>query len=94
MHAQCESSTLLRTSLRRHDFMAHALNLIVAGIVIKCSIVLQIGICVREKVMFWTNQDLPLKLRSTILQFLSKQLLNISKCCVHAGAALPWLPYE
>ena len=43
---------LLRTSFKRQDFMAHALNLIVAGIVIKCSIVLQIGICVRQKVSF------------------------------------------
>ena len=49
----CEYDALLRTSFKRHDFMAHALNLIVAGIVIKCSIVLQIGnVCVREKVSF------------------------------------------
>ena len=33
--------------IKRHAFIAHALNLIVAGIVIKCSILLQIGICVR-----------------------------------------------
>ena len=39
-----EYDALLRTSFQRHDFMAHALNLIVAGIVIKCSIVSQIGI--------------------------------------------------
>ena len=45
-----EYDALLRTSFKRHEFMAHALNLIVAGIVIKCSIVLQIGIYVREKV--------------------------------------------
>ena len=43
---------LLRTAFKRHDFMAHALNLIATGIVIKCSIVLQIGICVRQKVSF------------------------------------------
>ena len=36
--------------------MAHALNLIVARSVIKCSIVLQIGICVREKVSFAPRQ--------------------------------------
>ena len=45
-----EYDALLSTSFKRHEFMTHALNLIVAGIVIKCSIVLQIGICVREKV--------------------------------------------
>ena len=39
-----EYDALLRTSFKRHDFMTHALNLIVAGIVIKCSIALQIGI--------------------------------------------------
>ena len=48
----CEYDALLRTSFKRHDFMARALNLIVAGIVMKCSIVLQIGIYVREKVSF------------------------------------------
>ena len=45
-------SHVMRKSLKRHDFMAHALNLIVAGLVIKCSIVLQIGMCVRDKVRF------------------------------------------
>ena len=43
---------LLRKSFKRHDFIAPAFNLIVAGTVIKCLIVLQIGICVREKVSF------------------------------------------
>ena len=47
-----EYDAQLRTSFKRQDFMADALNLIAAGIVIKCSIVLQIGIFVREKVSF------------------------------------------
>ena len=34
--------------------MAHALNLIVAGIVIKCSNVLQIGLCVKRESKFCT----------------------------------------
>ena len=51
----CEYDALLRTSFKRHEFMGLALNLIVAGIVIKCSIVLQSGICVREKISFRTR---------------------------------------
>ena len=55
-----EYDALLRTSLKRHDFMVHVLNLIVTGIVIKCLIELQIGIFVREKVSF-AIQEFPLK---------------------------------
>ena len=50
MHAQCEN--MMGCSVHHskyHDYMAHALDLIVAGNVIRCSIMLQIGICVREK---------------------------------------------
>ena len=41
---------MLRTSFKRRGFMAHALNLIGAGIVIKCSTVLQIGIYVMHRI--------------------------------------------
>ena len=37
---------------KRHDCIAHAINLIVVGTVIKCLIVLQICICVRQEVNF------------------------------------------
>ena len=43
---------LLRTSFRRHDFIAYVFYWIVAGIVTNCSIVTQIGIFVRKKVSF------------------------------------------
>ena len=53
VNAQCESTTRCSVNHSNVTLFAHAFNLVVvAGTVIKCSIVLQTGICVVDKVSF------------------------------------------
>ena len=76
--------------------MARALNLIVAGIVIKCLIVLQIGICVREKVLHRVkirNFHSSLVSLVTVLIIVIAEYFKVLRTCGGSGVALPWLPY-